>query len=404
MSLRAKILWLFAVFAVIPILTVGVLDYIMYSDIDRISTLRRVEVVTGKGGVCESTTMADGERLRRLLFLLTIMLLTSIAFNALIKRVMRSLEELTIAAEQIGRGDFVPWLPPPGEDEIGRLSVAIGTMGEQIKVMLRQVEQSHQLAVIGEFAAYLAHEIRNPLSSLKLNLQVAARGIRDCAEAEHLSQVLGTCVQEINRLDQVVQTILQLGWGEPDLRTPCSVHGVIAETLDLVRLQLTRRTVVVEYRRDALDDQVLAGAEQLKGVLLNLFLNAAEAMPEGGRLRIETRNTVLRNLQPAITITVADEGVGIAPEIRDSIFTPFFTTKRDGSGLGLPLALRSLRHLGGDLRYEKSSEIERGATFVITIPLVEVEVEVGSRASADLVARASLEDRLIPGQGELQTK
>lgn len=401
MSLRAKILWLFAVFAVIPILTVGVLDYIMYRGVNRTSAQMRVEVA-GAAGAADSEAPVAGERLRRLLFLLTILLLTSLAFSALIKRVMRSLGELTMAAEQIGRGDFVPWLPPPGEDEIGRLSLAIGTMGEQIKMMLRQVEQGHQLAVIGEFAAYLAHEIRNPLSSLKLNLQVAARGVRDSEVAGDLSQVLDTCVQEINRLDRVVQAILQLGRVEPITRAPCSVHDVIAGTLDLVRLQLTRRMVRVELIHGATNDKVLAGGEQLKGVLLNLFLNAAEAMPEGGRLEIRTRNAVMRHLRPAIMIQVADEGAGVAPGLRDSIFDPFITTKRDGSGLGLPLALRSVRHLGGDLHYEKSSEIERGAVFVITLPLLEPDMDGGSRSGADLVAGPALEGRLVTAHGGRQ--
>jgi signal transduction histidine kinase len=373
MSLRAKILWLFAVFAVIPILTVGVMDYIAYIGANRALVHQRVELVAGTAVADEFVIAADNERVRRLLFIVAVVLLTSLAFSILINRVMRSLGELTVAAEEIGRGDFSPWLPPPGEDEVGRLSLALAAMGEKIRDMLRQVEQGRQLAVVGEFASYLAHEIRNPLSSLKLNLQGVARGVRAGEVGAQLPEVLETCVREINRLDRVVQTILRLGHTESANRAPCSVHSVIDEAVELVRLQFTRRGVRVELYNEAAAHQVLASSEQLKGVLLNLFLNAADAMPEGGLLRVRTRNGVARDLQPAVMIHVVDEGAGISPELRDRIFDPFFTTKRDGSGIGLPLALRSLRHYGGDLAYDKASEIERGAAFVITLPLLDLD-------------------------------
>jgi signal transduction histidine kinase len=308
-----------------------------------------------------------------LLFILTVVGATSLAFSLLISRVMRSLARLTSAAEVIGRGDFTPWLPPPGGDEVGKLSFAIGSMVERIGEMLRQVEQSRQMAALGEFSAYLAHEIRNPLSSLKLNLQGAAREVRAGRITEQLSEVIESCVQEINRLDRVVHTILRLGRPEPGARTPCAVHDVVDDAVNLLAMQLQRRNIRVEVRRQAFADQVLASGEQLKGVLLNLFLNAADAMPKGGRLRVWTHNTTGRDGHPAIRVHVADDGAGVPPSLRERIFDPFFTTKRDGSGIGLSLALRTIRHHGGDLGYAKSSEMEPGAEFVITLPLLEPE-------------------------------
>jgi signal transduction histidine kinase len=331
----------------------------------------------------------DNERLRHLLFQVAIILVTSLAFSGLLKRVMRSLGELTAAADQIGRGVFTPWLPPPGEDEIGRLSLAISGMGEQIREMLRQVEQGRQLAVIGEFASYLAHEIRNPLSSLKLNLQGVARGVRAGALEPHLPQLLDTCILEINRLDRVVQTILHLGHKDSSSPAPCSVHRVIAEVVELVRLQFTRRRITVEVYDLATADEVLASSEQLKGVFLNLFLNAADAMPDGGRLQVATEDALTRGHEPGIAIHVIDEGQGIPPELRDTIFDPFFTTKHDGSGLGLPLSLRSIRHFGGDLRCERSSEMERGAAFVITFPLLVPKVDDPIPALAHAIDKGS---------------
>jgi two-component system NtrC family sensor kinase len=136
-------------------------------------------------------------------------------------------------------------------------------------------------------------------------------------------------------------------------------------------MQFTRRGIRVEVRRQADDDLVLASAEELKSVFLNLLLNAADAMPEGGRLRIWTHNEGAHDDRPAVWLHIADDGAGIPPELRDRIFDPFFTTKREGSGIGLSLALRTLRHHGGELSFEKSSEIEPGAEFIIRLPLLE---------------------------------
>jgi two-component system sensor histidine kinase AtoS len=387
MSLRARILWLFAIFAVVPILAVGIVDYIVSVSVVRELVHQRLEVVApaAVGSTTENGLAAAYNigRATRLLFVMVVMLVTSVAFSLLINRVMRSLGKLTAAAEAIGRGDFTPWLPPPGEDEVGRLSFALGSMVERVGQMLRQVEQNRQLAVVGEFASYLAHEIRNPLSSLKLNLQGAARDVRAGEVGESLPQVLETCVQEINRLDRVVHTILRLGRTEPGVREPCSVHEVLDEAVALIGVQLTRRRIRVQLQRQAFAQRVLASAEQLKGVFLNLFLNAADAMPQGGRLRIWTRNDLAHDGGPAVWIHIADDGAGIPPELRERIFDPFFTTKRDGSGIGLSLALRTLRDYGGDLTYAKSSEIEPGSEFIIVIPLLypdEDDAEPGSGA------------------------
>lgn len=374
MSLRAKILWLFGVFAVTPILTVAVVDYTISTNLTRELVHQQADAQPGKVLGTAPEIVHDNDRARRLLFVVVVVLVTSVAFSLLINRVMRSLGELTAAAEAIGRGDLTPWLPPPGDDEVGRLSFALGSMVEKIGQTLRQMEQSRQLAVVGEFASYLAHEIRNPLSSLKLNLQGISRKVLAGEVSEQMPQVLETCMQEINRLDRVVQSILRLGRPESESRAPCSVHEVIGEAVALIGMQLNRRGIEVEVSLQAFDDRVLASGEQLKGVLLNLFLNGADAMPEGGRLRIWTRNEESGQDQPTLWIHIADDGSGIPPELRNRIFDPFFTTKRHGSGIGLSLALRMLRHLGGNLNYEKSSEIEPGAEFIITLPRLDMEL------------------------------
>jgi signal transduction histidine kinase len=151
--------------------------------------------------------------------------------------------------------------------------------------------------------------------------------------------------------------------------------------MELLGMQLNRNGIELEIRREAFADRVMASSEQLKGVLINLFLNAADAMPRGGVLRIWTHNDAVLADRPGIKLHLADNGAGISPELRDRIFDPFFTTKRDGSGIGLPLALHTLRLYGGDLVYEKRSEIEPGTEFIVSLPLMEFSEDLAPISS-----------------------
>lgn len=312
---------------------------------------------------------------RSQLFSLVIVVLVALAmagaFAILISQLMRSLEEVSVAASRIGEGDFTPWLPPPGDDEVGRLTMAIGAMVARIREMMGQLERSRQMAVVGELTSHLSHEIRNPLSSLRLNLQSVERELKQGAPPADLPVVLQLCLREINRLDRVVTNVLRLGRSTPDAVRVNSLHELIDHSLEVVQPQLTHRGVRVERRYGASDDRVAVDGEQLSGALLNLYLNAADAMPEGGTLRVWTELAHDRTGGEVIRAHVSDEGSGIGPELRERIFKPFFTTKSHGSGLGLPLALQTAEAHGGRLYLERRSELEAGAEFVLEIPLAD---------------------------------
>jgi len=141
-----------------------------------------------------------------------------------------------------------------------------------------------------------------------------------------------------------------------------------------VRPQLEGQEIVVEQDLQAASDIVLGDAEALKGVFLNLLLNAAEAMPDGGELRISSE--VVRGQESGtriIRVRVADQGPGVRPEVADKIFEPFFSTKGEGTGFGLPLALSTVEDHGGTLRLEESAPERTGAVFAVELPLVGVE-------------------------------
>jgi signal transduction histidine kinase len=284
--------------------------------------------------------------------------IVSIAFTALTNRATRTLRELTAAADEVGAGNYEPLLPSGGDGEIGRLNDAFGLMARKIRQTLRDVESSRRMAAVGEFAARISHEIRNPLTSIKLNLQ----GL----ERQGESRRAGIALREIERLDQVVDAILTLGRPRPLKRSSCSVHGCVSQAVDLLEPQLHRRNVRVVQRLDADRFTVLGDEGQLRSVFLNLLLNAIEAMPEGGTVEITSGSD-----DRHVRITVSDDGPGVAAANRDAIFDPFVSTKREGSGFGLPMSLRAVEEHGGHLGLADRDDKRRGACFSVTLPLEE---------------------------------
>lgn len=309
------------------------------------------------------------------LFVLFVVAATGAAFSLLIGRVIRSLADVTEAAMRIGEGDLTPWLPPPGEDEVGRLSFAIGRMVDRLKGMMRQVERSGRLAAVGELSSHLAHEVRNPLSSIKLNLQGLRREVDSGLVLSDASESIQISLREVERLERVVSGVLALGRTKLLARQSCSVHGLLREIVTFVRTDLDRRGLELTLDLRASEDTVLADSSEIKSVLMNLLLNAADAMPDGGPLAVWTDVVMTREGERVVEIHVLDWGPGVPPEFRDRIFEPFFTTKTEGSGIGLALALQCVRQHGGELYLEQGSELSRGSEFVVRLPLDYVESE-----------------------------
>ncbi len=291
-------------------------------------------------------------------------LMATLVFSQLLRRTTRSLEELTSATAVVGQGDFAPALPPSGRDEVGRLTASFQTMVTKIREMLAQVESSRQMAVLGQFAAHLSHEIRNPLTSIKLNLQKIEREARDGRLPETTSRPLEIALGEVGRLDGVVRGVLDLTRTRPREVCSCSLHLLVDETLEILAGQAESRGVQMERTFVVGPDTVEVDPSQVKGALLNLALNALDAMPEGGILRVRTARQDDR-----IRLSIADTGRGILDEAKTEIFRPFFTTKPSGTGLGLSLAKRAIEDNGGSLALAPGGN-DGGAEFLIELPLI----------------------------------
>lgn len=315
--------------------------------------------------------------------LLVVMVMTlaiSLAFVLLTHRATASLLRLSEAADEVSQGKLDPVLPPSGQDEVGRLSAAFATMVGQIRAMLRRVEESRHMSAVGEFTAQLSHEIRNPLTAIKLNLQRLDRGVESSRIPREYAKPVSLCLREVKRLDGTVRGVLRVGRTRPLRRESVSVHEVLRSALEVLTPQMEDQAIRVEAGFASPDDWVIGDREQLEGAFLNLFLNAVEAMCDGGTLRVSTHSHgsagdeasdagEVPRAGPQIRVEVGDDGPGIPEGLEERVFDPFFTSKEGGSGFGLPLALRVMEEHSGTLTLRPYDEGRPGATFDVLLPL-----------------------------------
>jgi signal transduction histidine kinase len=289
------------------------------------------------------------------------------------RRDMRRLAAISAAADAIGHGHFDVWLPPPTGDEIGRVSLALGRMTDRLASSLRQIEVSRSMAAVGELATYLSHEIRNPLSSIRLNLQMLRRDLRTGAVPPDGDQLVALCLSELQRLDDVVRTVLEVGRTGPPAAGSCDAHLVIEETLRVMQRKFAARGVQVEPVLQAPRADVNMASAALRGIVMNLVLNSVDALQESAerKVTVATRLLDAAGATARFELRIADTGPGVPPHLRQRIFDPFFTTKAAGNGIGLPTALRAVQECGGILRYDPSAEWGTGAEFVLELPLVD---------------------------------
>ncbi len=338
--------------------------------------------VVSSANLDEFASPFQGARRGDLLIVLLVAAVVAGAFLVSTRRATASLEALTAASERVGKGDMAPSLPPPGPDEVGRLSAAFGLMLGEVRQMLHRVEETQQLAVMGEFASSISHEIRNPLTSIKLNLQ----GLDEEAHAEGMSdssiRSLRICLREVAHLEEAVRKILDMARTHPPMRVETSLHDTLLEAVELLKTQLDSHGVGVRMSLGADEDMILADPEELKSVFVNLLVNAEEAMPEGGMVHITTEIPSEAESEGMIRVKVSDEGPGVPEEIREQIFRPFVTTKADGTGFGLAIARVAVQEHEGRIRLESEAESDsdplrsdtgadwdKGATFLVELPL-----------------------------------
>jgi signal transduction histidine kinase len=231
-----------------------------------------------------------------------------------------------------------------------------------------QLFQSEKLASVGKLAASVAHEIRNPLTSMKMWLFTIRKTVGHDPELDHSFDIVS---EEMARLESIVRNFLEFSRPPALKLRPQCVCEVIDRTLELACHQIDEKKIALEHEATNGLPPVLADREQLKQVLINLLNNAVEATPENGRICVRTSLEGDRQNGPMVVVRVHDSGPGIPEEVRRRVFEPFYTTKEHGTGLGLCIAAQIMGRHGGRLALESSTG--QGTSFAVWIPTARIE-------------------------------
>jgi signal transduction histidine kinase len=295
---------------------------------------------------------------RGLWVLLGVTLLGTGAAALLTGRLTRSLEQVVIAAEAVAEGDLQQKVPLEREDEVGRVAMAFNRMTESLRHTLRQLAERESLAAVGEFAASLAHEVRNPLSSILVDLQRVEEGL---PWNSPLRRPQRRALGEIERLSRTVSGTLALARSGRIESESLDLYGPLRAAAHASRPAFEARGAELFVPEDPTGPVEIRGdAGKLHQLFLNVLLNAAQAVEEGGRARVEVLSE-----GEEVVVAVHDDGRGVREEERDRIFDPFYSTRSDGTGLGLPTARRIARAHGGDVELE--SEVGTGTVVHIRL-------------------------------------
>jgi two-component system sensor histidine kinase HydH len=234
----------------------------------------------------------------------------------------------------------------------------------EVRALRRQVAHSQRLASVGRLAAGVAHEIRNPLSSIKGFATYFKERYMDRPQDQQTAAIM---IQEVDRLNRVVGQLLELSRPISIEPQPVSLQALIADSLKLIEDRAAEKKITVRIQNNARVDDVRIDPDHTNQILLNLYLNAIDAMEAGGKLTVDFSSG---SENSDLHITVSDTGRGISAEHLSRLFDPYFTTKSSGTGLGLAIAHNIVEAMGGSIKV--TSNPGKGTSFSLTIPFSEI--------------------------------
>lgn len=264
----------------------------------------------------------------------------------LLYQVLDPLRKLALETDRSGRSER------PGDEVVA--------LRDQVRSLMKDMEK---FALVGKLAAGVAHSIRNPLTSVKMRLFSVERSLALSPTQKEDIEVIS---EEIRQIDTIVQNFLEFSRPPKLKMQQISPSDVVNNALQLLRHRLESYNVAIQLKRQKHLPVMPADPEQLKEVLVNIIVNACEAMQSGGTIIIEEEERPLHRSKQIMVIRLTDDGPGIPRAIQEKIFQPFFSTKEEGSGLGLTIATRIINEHGGWL--EVQSDYGKGTSFVISLP------------------------------------
>jgi two-component system, NtrC family, sensor kinase len=308
---------------------------------------------------------------RLLLFGIVAIGAVSLMIYLLVNRiVLKPLNAIVAATRKVAAGDLHYMIALPKRDEIGMLAGSFNEMTKKLSDAQRQVYQSQKLAAVGQLAAGVAHEINNPLTGV---LSYSSFLLKRAAEMPEFKDDLDVIVRETQRCRGIVKGLLDFARQSPPEKHPSDINEVVERAIRIVQAQLAARRVDVQKHLCADLPLVNADANQIQQIIVNLLLNANDAIGEGGGTvtlvtDVKANGGTAQSPATAVEISVRDTGCGIPTAHLERLFEPFFSTKGGkGTGLGLAVAWGIVEKHNG--RIDVESEVGTGTTFRVLLPL-----------------------------------
>jgi len=296
-------------------------------------------------------------------------LLGMTAATLLARRISQPIKKLVDGTVRVSKGDFSHKIEIATGDEIGDLARSFNSMSEELQRMRESIEEAHRklihaekLASIGRLAATIAHEIRNPLTSVKLNIQkVLEDNGLPAAEREHLDLSQEGIVQ----IEKFVKDLLNFTRVSDLQRARFSVEQIVDESVKLMKDCFHEKKISIEKKFEPGLPELVVDGDRLRQVFCNVLRNAYEAVDEGGRISLSV-SQINGGPTKKIRVRISDDGCGIPERDWENIFEPFYTTKPSGIGLGLANARKIIEQHKGSIRVARKRG--RGTSFEILIP------------------------------------
>lgn len=309
-----------------------------------------------------------------LIFVLAAILVGSLFAYVYAMHLVRPISVLVQGIEKFSQGDLKYRIKTLGKDEIGKLSDKFNEMANKIYSIQRQLRRTERLATLSRMAAILSHEIRNPLNSMVINMQILKREFDKYLDGNQtkLNKFYQIIISEITRIDDLVKNFLIISKSSRLNRKPEILDEIITEIAG--SQEANAQSLNIRIKLSFLHHQVIANVdrERMHQVFLNLFLNAFDAMPNGGALVVRLEKlapkTSSNGTKPdLVKISIIDNGCGISEEHLENIFDFYYSTKPHGTGIGLALAQQIIEDHGGTIKVK--SQIGKGTCIRVYLPI-----------------------------------
>jgi two-component system, NtrC family, sensor kinase len=298
------------------------------------------------------------------------------------RRLLGPLERVTQRAKAVARGDLTPQPTERTDDEIGELASAFERMVGAVAKAQNRAVANERLAAIGKMAAHVTHEIRNPLSSIGLNIELLEENLAEAGVSGESKTLLQAITREVQRLEHLSEEYLRVArLPQPRMESE-DLASKVREIVAFARPEMDRAGIAIDLAVEDDIPLVLFDEGQIRQAVLNVLRNAREAMSDGGTITVYVRAEGM-----SVVVGVDDEGSGIPEDVRSRIFDPFFSTKGEGTGLGLAITRQIIEAHGGSIAVEPRTG--KGTTFRLLLPIAPQRTSGAVSVPSSRLARAT---------------